>query len=81
MRHNEEKDVSITEAEITRWTGFELCEFGPEPGMTCEKCKADNVQLYFRGPNDAGEYACRQCAEREAAENMSWDFEEQGEKS
>jgi len=42
-------------------TGFEICLFPPEDGEACEKCKKDNIQLYFQGPTDAGRYYCKEC--------------------
>jgi hypothetical protein len=41
--------------------GFEKCEFRPEPNGYCEKCGEKDIQLYFRGPRDAGTYWCEKC--------------------
>jgi len=52
-------------------TGFEICEFGPDPDGICERCNESNVQLYYRRTcywNEEGDYYCKKCV---AAEAMS----------
>lgn len=56
---------------IAKYTGFEVCEFGPDK-TPCENCEKAEVQLYFRQTSylyNEGEYYCRKCAEDEATWN------------
>lgn len=65
------KEISIEEA--LKHTGFEICLFGPEINDNCEKCKKDNIQLYFQGPTDAGRYYCSECVIEEYVANLQYD--------
>lgn len=51
----------MTDEEKIEQTGFEICEWGPEPDDVCEDCGKENVQMYFLGPSDAGTYWCKEC--------------------
>lgn len=55
-------------------TGFEVCKFGPDE-YGCEKCGTPHLQLYFRGPTDAGQYHCAQCVCDEFEQNQAEDWQ------
>lgn len=55
-------------------TGFEICQFGPCDGDTCDICDRSNVQLYYRRTSydcDEGEYYCADCVMQEHAQNQA----------
>lgn len=58
------------QAQIVKWMGFEVCDFGPNPSEACEGCVTGNLQLYFQGPTDAGRYLCLECILLEHSDNQ-----------
>ena len=58
------KTIYINDELVLKRTGFEKCEWNPDPSDKCEKCGTENVQMYFCRTNyweNEGIYWCINC--------------------
>ena len=58
----------MTDQEIKKYTGFVVCEFGPDLYSNCDKCQSIGKQLYWMVD---GYYWCVDCVTKLALDNMA----------